>query len=525
MRRITIYILFILCCSILSCNNPKNTPILEPSDFTLVQQERLWYKEGNNKPFTGIYIQRRVINSEFARETEYKDGELVQEKRYDFSEKGLKVLVHSQWTKSKDGNPYEKELIEYDKNGRKKREISYQDISGIEKWYYANGNLLSEQELYEGKRHGKNTEYHRDEKRKKESNWENGKQQGYTTEWEYYNDGSLMRETHSSGTYSAGTSEGNYRKYFPDGKLEEEGEWNPTNGWHKVYSVNGKLIEDMVSLGNANVDSDYKYYFEDTGKLREEYSRKSGAEVLRKTYYKNGKVKTLNEHGIEKSYYKNGKLMSESRYNDEYALVSAKAYYENGQILSDLHFKDHLLDGMQTRYSPTGKIEAKINFKDGNIIDRSSQTFYPDGKPQSRIEYDSNGKVLEGEVFYTDGKIFVERRKEASDTIVNINIFPENKIFSDSHDHVDNTLYLSYFISGNQDNRLGQEYFESGKAYPENEEGEQFADCGCGPDEGDYEYYEYIYTENNYSGTIKIQSDPVIEIVYIKGNRKDLAEE
>lgn len=520
MKMLSLCLLFFLSFGILFYVQADNDPV-RFSDFKLEQRDGLWYKAGSDIPYSGMYIQKSIIGNQLGREAEYRNGELVQEKEYSSPAGRLQLhRVTKEWGRDKAGNRYTRDYTEYSSYGNVERQISYEGPKGMEKVYYIKSKALcSEKELYEGVQHGKYTEYYTNGKVKQKSNWENGKMKDIT-EWNYYNDGTTLREVITrNGPTTSNLSSGEYKRYFFDGALHEEGQWGPDReSFGKTYSESGLLIEERS--GNGNPNADYRYYFEDTGTLREEYSRREGREVQRKTYYKNGNLRTSYKDNVEKSYNTDGQLMSEMTYDEDNNMCeNAKSYHENGQLMSVLNYKDNRLEGTQVRYNNRGEIMAKMNFKAGKVTDKTTETYHPDGSLQSRIEYDGQGNVLAGEVFYPDGKLFVERKmKEKDETLINVNIYPDNEIYAQTHNHSDNTIQLSYIIFGEDDaiSYINQEYFEAGRFYPV-DESESFADCGCGPGDDDPEYYEYQYTNKGFSGIIKIYGEQPLEYVYEKG--------
>lgn len=509
MKEIALFLILLLYCGLTSCTGKGF------SDFKLEYRDGLWYKKDSNTPYTGVYRLKSPMADLLWEETEYKNGMPVLEKTYNarYGELILSTVTKA-WNIDSNGNIYPSDYIKYGPSGKIEDRISYNGSKGTDKGYYPNGALHREVDLQEGRRHGLLTEYFEDGKIKLQSEWETGIQKGFVTEYTYHENGALMSYEKKNNA-PLKDSRGEHKRYYANDALEREGEWSPEGGWGKTYSREGILIEDMITLGRENLgNSDHKYYFEDTGKLKEELSRRDGREVFRRSYYKNGKIRALLQNDIEKQYDKDGKILAEVVFKHETQMpVSSKTFYKNGKLRSDLCFKNGYLNGVQTRYNPDGKIEAEINFMEGEVTDKDIKTFHANGNLQSRLRFDNNGEIIEGEVYYPEGKLLAQRTIKEGEPLVNIFIYPDNEIFSEHHHG--NTFSLSYIIGGGQ-NKFPVEYFEADRLYAGNED---VSDCSCGPDENDPENYEYIYAENSLSGILKIYRDPMIEIIYKKGER------
>ncbi|MGF6906327.1 hypothetical protein [Fusobacterium sp. PH5-44] len=64
-----IIVFFIIFCNIFSSTQYSN--------FSLENKNNLWYKEGSNTPFTGIYYKKFPNKDIVFKETEYKDGNRI----------------------------------------------------------------------------------------------------------------------------------------------------------------------------------------------------------------------------------------------------------------------------------------------------------------------------------------------------------------------------------------------------------------------------------------------------------------
>lgn len=488
------------------------------SNFELRTKNGLWYKQGEDTPYTGLYMTKW-------REAEYLDGEPVWEKRYDAPAGRKQLHFHTKaWAKNSEGKSYVSDYIEYNSREGIQRKIEYNGAAGLETSYYQKGQIHYTKQLSEGVQHGQYKEYYIDGKIKEESNWENGKLKGYLSTYEYYKDGQLLEKISHNGSLYLPSSAGKSKRYSPDGNIITENEWSPDGSYSREYTDNGKLLSENIAPGRPNVNDTIRRYFPESGIIREEIIHgNNGREVIRKSFYSNGNKRTDYNYGEEKIYYFDGRLMSEIQYETEHDNIAhEKAYYENGQLMIERNSVNYLLEGTQIRYHDNGTIQAKMNFRDGKLIGKSIKTYHSNGSPQSIIQYGDSGKVEHGKIFYPDKKVFVERKKPGNNgkTTVNIHIYNENKIFAD-HDHYDNTLLLPYILLGDKEDihSFYLNYIETGKPYPEQEEGMP-EDCGCGPEPSDTENFEYLYENNRFSGYIKCyypDNNPVLEITYKDG--------
>jgi len=482
------------------------------SDFKLESRHGLWYKEGENKPFTGLLRLKNPFGNGLGTETKYHKGEPVWEKTYRYNHGKLQLQQHTRaWAKDQKGRKYQCDYISYNSEGGIQTTIKYNGREGIHTSYYKDGKISYKIELLEGIQHGKYIYYRENGKKQSESMWENGKKV-HSYEWKYYDNDSILDETYTKGSRQIPGSNGWYRSYYADGSINHTSQWDYENGSsHRTYSSEGILISEGICPGNPNFNGIVKTYNPDTGKIYEEYIRKEGKEIIRKKYYNNGNIMTDYKDGSEKRYYPNGGLMTEITYEDEYDnyIADEKTYYQNGKLMSVMKSNRGEWEGPQILYHENGRMQAKMNFHKGVLTDKIIKTYHEDGRLQSHIFYADSGKVISGKVFYPDGKIFVERINAGNpgNSTVNIHIYADNYIFSE-HDHQEvnatnnNTFSLLYILlQDKEESGKYNSYFDAGKPYPM-EEGQSVIDCSCGPELTDSEMFEYLYTDNGFSGKL-----------------------
>ncbi len=164
-----------------------------------------------------------------------------------------------------------------------------------------------------------------------------------------------------------------------NGQNLKDKEGKRTGKWiiYKSKSSKDLKIEEGVFV-KGRKEGQWIKYFEDgkTPKLKGSYSNnRPDGEFIR--YYKDGKIKEKGSYSKSKfkgeyiRYYSNGKIEYIANNNnlwDETGVV--QFFHKNGNLALEYIVKNGLLTGKLTRYFDDGSLESSISFsEDGNIIE------------------------------------------------------------------------------------------------------------------------------------------------------------
>lgn len=149
----------------------------------------------------------------------------------------------------------------------------------------------------------------------------------------------------------------------------------------------------------------------------------SGTEKIHQTItylytLKDGEAKEFYPNGILKSrrfyvkdtlsdttfiYHENGKLRSLQMYKNKKAHGTWKDFNKEGRLYKEINFKNGLFDSTSSVYTyRTGKLQERINFRNG-IKDGLEEFYYPNGKPKSKVLYNSGDPCKNIEEWFENG--------------------------------------------------------------------------------------------------------------------------
>lgn len=212
------------------------------------------------------------------------------------------------------------------------------------------------------------------------------------------------------GTYADSKKVGNWKKYYCNGKLNNELTYvsNRPSGYARFYHENGNLMEEGQWENNRWV-GEHKFYYE-TGKLNYVW-----------THNNTGK-----REGVQKYYHPNGKIMIEGDWKDGKENGVIKEYFEDGSLKAEKNYADGAFDAAKSKsYEPNqkegSKEEAPAEVKKaetttnvaktpltvGQIPDGFNKTFTRFGKPEKEGTF-KDGKLLEGKVYIYEGTTHVK---------------------------------------------------------------------------------------------------------------------
>lgn len=228
--------------------------------------------------------------------------------------------------------------------------------SGLQKYFFSNGNLRLTYACDSNKVSGKITRYFSNGHVSEISYYK--KNEGYTGECtSLYSNDSVKTRTF----YSENKIKSRKLNYSPDGQLNTE----------EKYSSSGDLIG-------------IKYY-DYQGKYLNEVSFSHDSLTL-KVNYPNGRLKAnirvsdLRFHGVQEIFFPNGKIQSRQNYIHGYAEGPAQEWDHYGNLVRSRNFVMNELNGNSFRYK-NGKLSSSDSWEMG-----TNQGFYK--------EYHSNGKLF-----------------------------------------------------------------------------------------------------------------------------------
>lgn len=210
----------------------------------------------------------------------------------------------------------------------------------------------------------------------------------------------------------------------------------------KLVSINDNRLKNGTPVGKCE-------YFWITGGLREVhyynedgkqygpyemyYGERRNFQLWRRGNYKNGV-----QDGLLEEFYEKGQLRHRGNYKNGREDGLWESYYENGQLREKTVYKNGLIEGTSEDYFDNGQLHSKTRYKDGlemdvesyykngqlelkykKKIDRneyselvteyhgSYKSFYKNGKPKQKLNYEVGYKKGLQETYYKNGKIHI----------------------------------------------------------------------------------------------------------------------
>lgn len=258
----------------------------------------------------------------------------------------------------------------------------------VRRFFYPDGNLLSEVSFKNGTEYGPAKYYYRSGSLWKVINYKDGLQDGLSTE--YYKNGVIKVEA----GYKKGVQEGYYKHNYESGILNTEGWWsgskkqgiwrsyNPAgklgsqrhyvndelNGPVYTYLPNGKL--NYIDIFDRNLRTGLIQY-DTTGR---EFSRLyfPGGNGMYTLKYPNGKtdivcsVKYGEFDGAFRQYLPNGTLLQKGRFDLGKQDSTYESYSQSGVLKIKGNYRDDKQEGVFQYYDEEGALWREIHFVDGN---------------------------------------------------------------------------------------------------------------------------------------------------------------
>jgi uncharacterized protein len=221
-----------------------------------------------------------------------------------------------------------------------------------------------------------------------------GKDGKVTNSYQYNNNGLLMGEGIID---EAGNRNGNWKDFYPDGKIQAEGQYNDnrrTGKW-KFYNISGK-VEQTGSYNNGRPDGLWQWYYESGTILREEEYFQGQRDGHLTEYTPTGEVITQGQYsdgernGEWKS--KTGEISEEGKYIMGLKDGIWRSFYPNGKLKSKNFFSQGNADGEQTFYYESGKVKEEQHYNNG-IKEKTWKKFDEEGIPVLVIAYRNDTEV------------------------------------------------------------------------------------------------------------------------------------
>lgn len=284
-----------------------------------------------------------------------------------------------------------------------------------------------------------------------------GKRHG--TSEEFYNDGTEKLTMN----FSHGLLDGEQLSYYTNGQPQKKRKYKQ-----------GRILSDITYDSDGNVEEDISYKYEKDIQTKTERDGQGRVALVehynikterldgeRLTYldgniYEKKNFRNGEEHGEQLAYNKNGKIIHKSTYKDGVLHgEQIDTFDDSGLIWKVENYKDGKLDGLQIEYHRNGKIREKKNITANSV--RSGESYYEDGKPESKFNYDKEGRLVPESAFW-DSKGRLARR---------ITVGPQKIVIEETYTYHSNgqvaAIKRHLPNSGNYLHGEQEEYFENGK--------------------------------------------------------------
>lgn len=164
-------------------------------------------------------------------------------------------------------------------------------------------------------------------------------------------------------------------------------------GTHKIYIANGKFkfldwmygnIEPKSEIDSfVETEKEVFYYLESFSFLENIFSPILSAETLNFEEFLNFIILD----GTIEEYYKNGKILMRTPFKNSLKSGKMEAFYESGKIKVEIPYNRGVVDGIAKEYFESGRLAKEIHYKNGKEMFYKS---YFDNNKQEKERY-SNG--------------------------------------------------------------------------------------------------------------------------------------
>ena len=178
------------------------------------------------------------------------------------------------------------------------------------------------------------------------------------------------------GHFKDGVPVGEFRYYYPDGKLKtvsllsKQGKRAVTNS----YFTNGMKMASGIYI-NEKKDSTWHFFSEENGKLVSEEHYKDGLiDGLSKVFFPEGGLSELNVYkqgikdGLWEQYYDDGKIKLRGAFKSGEKQGAFKIFYPSGHFMISGQYNTGHQDGTWFYYNEKGATEKKEIYRNGLLI-------------------------------------------------------------------------------------------------------------------------------------------------------------
>jgi len=185
----------------------------------------------------------------------------------------------------------------------------------------------------------------------------------------------------------SGNRNGAWKDFFPDGKINAEGQYtdNRKTGVWKFYNGEGK-IEQTGSFLNDRPNGLWKWYYENGSILREE------------EYFQGQR------DGMYTEYSRAGDIIAQGQYSD--GERNGEWIFRSGESAEEGKFIMGLRDGLWKSYYPDGKLRYKGNYMQGNA-DGLHVYYYDNGRVKEERYYRNGIREKTWKKYNEDGSVFL----------------------------------------------------------------------------------------------------------------------
>ena len=195
----------------------------------------------------------------------------------------------------------------------------------------------------------------------------------------------------------AGNRNGKWKDYFPNGKVQAEGQFtdNRRSGIWKFYN-NFEKVEQTGSYNNGRPDGLWKWYYDNGEILREEEYFQGQRDGASTEYSLTGEIIAQGEYSDGERNgdwkFKSGDITEEGKFIIGLKDGNWKSYYSNGKLKFKGDFVQGNPDGKQTFYFENGKLEEEQYFQMG-IREKTWVKYNDKGTPLLLIAYKNDMEV------------------------------------------------------------------------------------------------------------------------------------
>ena len=165
-------------------------------------------------------------------------------------------------------------------------------------------------------------------------------------------------------------------------------------GTYKIYTANGKFkfldwmygnIEPKSEIDSfVETEKEVFYYLESFSHLENIFSPILSAETLNFEEF----LKFIILDGTIEEYYKNGKILMRTPFKNSLKSGKMEAFYESGKIKVEIPYNRGVVDGIAKEYFESGRLAKEIHYKDGKEMFYKS--YFDNDNKQEKEKY-SNG--------------------------------------------------------------------------------------------------------------------------------------